>query len=84
MKEKICSNLVVILMDILCERYSCYVLFVLLFQEDEIDPLKIDFVSFSQNSCKKDLLNDYIIKLILSGKEPRIVDVSGFLIAICS
>ena len=64
-------------MGIICERRSYYMLFLLLFQEDEIDPLKIDFVSFSQNSCKKDLLNDYIIKLILSGKEPRIVDVSG-------
>ena len=64
-------------MGILFERHLGYVLYVLLFQEDEIDSLKIDFVSFSQNSCKKDLLNDYIIKLILSGKEPRIVDVSG-------
>jgi len=35
----------------------------------------MDFVAFSENKCSQKMVLDYIIYLILRGKEPRVMEV---------
>eukprot|EP01135_Chromosphaera_perkinsii_P007222 Nk52_evm30s745 gene=Nk52_evmTU30s745 len=41
------------------------------FSEDEVEEFSLEFVAWSENRVSKNLLQDYLLSLIIKGKDPR-------------
>lgn len=47
------------------------------FQDEDVESMQMGYISFSENRVSKLHVYEYVVHLILKGREPRIQDVSG-------